>query len=90
VAGGDAESGDPMHRPPTLGAVQDERPELPLEVGLHVQELEPKHLRVDRERMGAVKPGLERLVDDRARRSRLLGHGVDGTLEDLALPSSHV
>lgn len=38
MPGRDAETGDPMHRPPAVRAVEDELPELPLDVGLHRQE----------------------------------------------------
>jgi hypothetical protein len=57
VPGGDAEPGDPMHPPTALGAVEDEFPEASLEVGLHLQELEPQHLRVDGDGVGAVEAG---------------------------------
>jgi hypothetical protein len=53
-------------------AVEHQLPELSLEVGLHLQELEPHHLRVNRNRMGAVQAGVESFVEDRARGRRLL------------------
>jgi hypothetical protein len=53
-------------------AVEHQLPELSLEVGLHLQELEPQHLRVNRNRMGAVQAGVECFVEDRARGRRLL------------------
>jgi hypothetical protein len=78
----------PMNVEAALGAVEGEVLELALEVGLHLQELEPEHLRVDRDRMIASTGSL-RLVDELVRLRRLLGDGVDGVLEDLAFSSSH-
>jgi hypothetical protein len=72
-----------------LGAVQRPRLELALEIGLHIQELEPEHLRVDRDRMIASTCRL-RLIDELVGLDRLLGHGPDGVLEDVAFSSSHV
>lgn len=45
------------------GAVEDELAEFLLEVALHLQQLEPEHLRVDHDRVGAAKAGSERLVE---------------------------
>jgi len=53
--GGNAEPGDPMHGPAARGAVKDQLPKLAFKIDLHVQELEPQHLRVDGERMRAAK-----------------------------------
>jgi hypothetical protein len=47
-------------------------PELSLKVGLHLQELEPQHLRVNRNKMEAVQARVECFVEDRARGRRLL------------------
>jgi hypothetical protein len=46
-----------------LGAVQRPRLELALEIRLHLQELEPQHLRVDRDRMIASTGSL-RFIDE--------------------------
>jgi hypothetical protein len=78
-----------MHIETTLRAVQRPRLELALEVGLHLQEPEPKHLRVDRDRMIASAGSL-RFVDELIGLDGLLGHGPDGVLEDLAFSASHV
>ena len=70
------------------GAVEDEVLELALEVGLHLQELEPEHLRVDRYRMIASTGSL-RFIDKLVGLRRLLGNGPDGALEDLAFSPGH-
>jgi hypothetical protein len=62
---------------------------LTFEIGLHLQELEPEHLRVDRDRMIASTSSL-RLVDEIVGLHRLLSDGVDGVLEDLALSACHI
>jgi hypothetical protein len=77
-----------MHVEAALRAVEGEVLELALEVGLHLQELEPEHLGVDRDRMIASTSGL-RLVDELICLDGLLGHGPDGVLEDLAFSASH-
>jgi hypothetical protein len=71
-----------------LRAVEGEVLELAFEVGLHLQELEPEHLRVDRDRMIASTRSL-RLVDELVGLDGLLGDGPDGVLEDLAFSPSH-
>jgi hypothetical protein len=64
------------------------RLELALEIGLHLQELEPEHLRVDGDRM--ISPtGSLRLVDEFVGLDGLLGGGADGALEDVALATCH-
>ena len=55
-----------------------------LEIGLHVQELEPQHLGVSDDRIGAAMPEGNGFVDQIVGLRRLLGDGVDGVLEDLA------
>jgi hypothetical protein len=72
-----------MHVEAALRAVEDEVLKLTFEIGLHLQELEPEHLRVDRDRMIASTSSL-RLVDEIVGLHRLLSDGVDGVLEDLA------
>jgi hypothetical protein len=72
VAWRDFKTGNPVHRLAAARAVEHQLPELSLEVGLHLQELEPQHLRVNRNRMGAVQAGVECFVEDRARGRRLL------------------
>jgi hypothetical protein len=81
VAGRHAEPRHPMHVEAALRAVEGEVLELALEVGLHLQELEPEHLRVDCDRMIASTSSL-RFVDELVGLGRLLGDGVDGVLED--------
>jgi hypothetical protein len=44
-------------------AVEDELAESFLEVSLHLEKLEPQHLCLDRDRMGAVQAGGESLID---------------------------
>jgi hypothetical protein len=60
-----------------------------LEVGLHLEQLEPEHLRVDGDRMIASTSSL-RLVNELVRLRRLLSNGVDGVLEDLAFSACHM
>jgi hypothetical protein len=62
--------------------------ELALEVGLHLQELEPEHLGVDRDRVIASSGGL-RFVDELVGLDGLLAHDADRVLEDLAFSASH-
>jgi hypothetical protein len=47
MSGRDAETADPMNVEAAPGAVEGEILELALEVGLHLEELEPEHLGVD-------------------------------------------
>jgi hypothetical protein len=78
-----------VHVETALRAVEGEVLEFAFEVGLHLQELEAKHLRVDRDRMIASSGSL-RLVDELIGLRRLLGDGVDGVLEDLTFSTSHM
>ena len=48
---------------------------LPLEVGLHLEELLAQHLRLERDRVGAVESGGECLVDDGVWLGGLFAHG---------------
>jgi len=66
VTGRDADPSDPVNRPAAIGAVEDELFEFPLDRGFRLEELEPKHLRVDGERMGSAEARGDRLVDERA------------------------
>jgi hypothetical protein len=75
------ETGNPVNVEAALGAVENEVLKLALEIGLHLQELEPEHLRVDGDRMRAA-PGGGRLVDKLTRLGGLLSDGVDGVLDD--------
>ena len=68
-----------MHVEAALLAVGDEALEFALEVGLHLQKLEPQHLRMDRDRVIASTGSL-RLVNEVVGLRRLLGDGVDGML----------
>ena len=57
-------------------AVNDPRFEFSLEIGIHLQELQPKHLCLEGDRMGAVETGVQSLVNDRVRgHCLLLAHG---------------
>jgi hypothetical protein len=86
VAGGDAKARDPMHVEAALRAVRHPGLELALEVGL--QELEPEHLRVDRDQVIASTSSLC-LVNELVGLGSLLGDGADGVLEDLAFTAGH-
>ena len=61
-----------MHVEAALRAVEREVLELAFEVGLHLQELEPEHLRVDGDRMITSTSSL-RLVNEFVCLDRLLG-----------------
>jgi hypothetical protein len=78
-----------MHVEAALRAVEGEILELALEVRLHLEELEPEHLRVNRDRVIASTGSL-RFIDELVGLDGLLGDGVDGVLEDLAFSASHV
>ena len=88
MAGSDAEPRHPMHVEAALRAVQRPCLELALEVGLHLEELEPEHLRMDGDRMIASTGSL-RFVNEVIGLDALLGDGVDGVLEDVALAACH-
>jgi len=49
-----------MNEPTAIRAVKDEFTEVPLEIGLHLEELKTKHLRVDRDLMGTVEARCDR------------------------------
>jgi len=53
-----------MHVEATPSAVEDQLPKLALEVGLHVQELEAEHVRVDDRGVGGAVPDRDRFVDE--------------------------
>jgi hypothetical protein len=78
-----------MHIEAALRAVEGEVLELALEIGLHLQKLKSKHLRVNRDWMIAPTGSL-RFVDELVGLDGLLGDGADGVLEDLALSAYHV
>jgi hypothetical protein len=88
VARSDAETADPMNVEAALRAVEREVLELAFEIGLHLQELKPQHLRVDGDRMIASTSSL-RLVNELVGLRRLLRDGVDGVLEDVTLAAGH-
>jgi hypothetical protein len=73
-----------------LRAVKDQLAELPFEIGLHVQQFEAKHLRVNGERVGSVEASLESLVDERVGLGGLLTQRSNRTLEDVALLPRHL
>lgn len=89
MTGLDAGTAHPMHVEAALGAVQRPGLKLALDVGFHLEELEPEHLGVDSDRMiassGSLRLGHE-LVSFRG----LLGQGPDGVLEDLAFSAYRV
>lgn len=89
MTGSAPEARDPMNRPPAIRAVENELTELPLEVGFHAEKLEAQHLGADGDLMGAVQTGSDRLVNEFIGPRRLLGYGMDGALEDVALTPSH-
>jgi hypothetical protein len=62
---------------------------LAFEIGLHLEQLQPEHLGVRDEWIGATVPDRDRLIDEVVGLRRLLGDGVDGVLEDLALTAWH-
>lgn len=74
-----------MHIETALRAVQGERLEFSFEIAPHLEELQAQHLGVDDERIGATVADLDRLVDEGVGVGGLLGDGVDGALEDVAL-----
>ena len=69
-----------MHVEAALGAVRHPGLEFALEVGLHLQQLDPEHLRVDHDRVIASSGG-GRFVDELVGLGGLLGDGVDGSFE---------
>jgi hypothetical protein len=74
VATRDTEPGDPVDRSSAGRAVEHELPEFPLEVGLHVQKLEPEHLGVQRDGMGVTESGVECFTDESVRSFSLVSH----------------
>lgn len=80
----DAETAHPMHVETIPRAIEDEVLKLTFEVGLHLHELEPKHLGVGDRWIGPTVPDPDRLVDEVVGLGGLLGHGVDGAFEDFA------
>lgn len=66
-------------------AVEHPVSELALEVCFHLEQLEPKHLGLKRDRVRAVEARGESLVNKRISLRRLLGHSVDGPLEDVTV-----
>jgi hypothetical protein len=80
------EPSDPVHGPAQVRTIKHEAFELPLEVGLHLEELLGQHFGLECDRMRAVEASDESLIDDRVRLRRLLAHRSDGPLEDLFVP----
>lgn len=74
------EPDNPMNRLTAGRAIADES----LELGLRARELEPQHLRVDRQRMRPVEARVDSLLDDGPGLRRPLGDDVHGALEELA------
>jgi hypothetical protein len=78
-----------MHLHAAGFAVEDPGRKFPIQVGVHLQELEPEHLCMDGDRVIASTRSL-RFIDELVGLDGLLGNGPDGVLEDLALSASHV
>jgi hypothetical protein len=57
-----------MHRPTAICAVEYEITEASFEVGLHLQQLKPQHLRLQGDGVRSVEASLECLIDDCTRR----------------------
>jgi hypothetical protein len=72
-----------MHVQAASRAVENEVLQLTFEVGLHLQELESEHLRVDGDRVIASTGSL-RFIDKLVGLDGLLRDGAEGLLEDLA------
>jgi hypothetical protein len=88
MSGRDAETADAMNVEAALRAVEGEILELALEVGLHPEEFEPEHLRMDGDRM-ITSTGSLRFVHELVGLDGLLGDVVDSVLEDVALAACH-
>jgi hypothetical protein len=89
MAGLAPETGHPVNLPPTGRAVENELAESFLEIGFHLEELEPQELRLDRDPVGAVETGGEGLVDQGIGLGGLFGDRGDSSLQDVALLSCH-
>lgn len=89
VTGRRPETRDPVDRPAAVGAVEDEPAELPLEVGLHLDQLQPQHLGVDRQRVRPAKARVQCLIHERVGLDGLFRYDPRRVLEDVALPSPH-
>ena len=85
MTGRDPVARHPVHCLAAARAVEHEPSEIALEVGLHLQKLEAKHLRLEGDGVGAVQAGVDTLIDDRARGCVLLAHGSNGTLKGFHL-----
>jgi hypothetical protein len=77
----DAEAADPMNLAPARGAVEHERLELLLHVGLDGEKLLAERLGLDGDWVRSVDAGGERLVDQRVGLACLLRDRGDGTFE---------
>jgi len=84
----DPETAHPVDVQTAPRAVDREVLKLAFEVGLHLEQLEPQHLRVDRDRMIASTGSL-RFIDEIVGLRRLLAHGMDGSFEDVAVTLNH-
>jgi hypothetical protein len=74
-----------MDGPATTRAVEDEPPEIALKVGFHLQQLQPKHFRLNSDGMGAVESSVKGLVDKRISLPSLLAQSLNGPFEDVPL-----
>lgn len=78
----DAKARNPVHSSSAGRAVEHEASELPFELGLHVQKLEPEHPGLERDGVRAAEPVLERFMYKRIRGRSLLAHGVHRSFQD--------
>ena len=80
-----AKARNPVHPLPAGQAVEDEPPEFPFKVGLHVQKLESEHLGMERDGVGAAEVCVNRFVHKPVGGRDLLAHGTYRSLKDAAL-----
>ena len=84
VARSDPDPGNPVDPSVAPPAVQDPRAELPLQVPLHLEQLQADELRLEDRAVFGKAGGLE-VIDQCVGPGRLLGDGGDGSLEDVSL-----
>jgi hypothetical protein len=85
----DPQTADVVNGSTAYDAVEDDRFQLALEVGLHGQELSAKLLDVNRDRIRPIEAGGYCLIDNRIGIRRLLGDALDRSLEDLTVVGPH-
>jgi hypothetical protein len=77
-----------VHPPVAASTVEDPPFQLPLQVALHLQQLQADELRLEDRAIFGEACGLE-FVDQRVCFDGLFGHGVYRLFENLPLPFSH-